>query len=140
MRYVTTVDIDAPAERVWGILSDVERWPEWTASMTRVELLDGGELAVGGRARIKQPAFPRLIWRVTQLQPGRSFSWTAKSAGMTTIAAHDLRQRDDAAVNVTVSIEQTGLFSRLVGMVFGGRTRRYLDMEANGLKRRSEQQ
>jgi uncharacterized membrane protein len=137
---VSTVDINASAERVWGILSDVERWPEWTASMTRVELLDGHELAVGSRARIKQPGFPPLIWRVTQLQPGRSFSWIAKSAGMTTIGAHDLRQRDDAAVDVTVSIEQTGLFSRVVGLLFGGRTRRYLDIEANGLKRRSEQQ
>ena len=136
---MSTVDISAPAERVWTVLSDVERWPEWTASMTKVELLDGRELAVGSRARIKQPGFPPLVWRVTQLKPGRSFSWTANSAGITTIAAHDLRERDDGTVTVTVSVEQTGLFSRPIGWLFGGRTRRYLDMEANGLKRRSEQ-
>jgi hypothetical protein len=31
-----------------------------------------------------------------------------------------------------------GLFSRVVGVLFGGRTRRYLDVEATRLKRGSE--
>ena len=57
---------------------------------------------------------------------------------MTTIAGHDLRERVDGTVTVTVSVEQTGVFSPAVGLLFGGRTRRYLDVDANGLKRGSE--
>jgi hypothetical protein len=57
---------------------------------------------------------------------------------MTTIAGHDLRERVDGTVTVTVSVEQTGLLSPAVGLLFGWRTRRYLDVDANGLKRGSE--
>ena len=49
------IDIDAPADRVWGVLSDARAWPTWTPSVTSVEVLDDGPLRVGSRARIKQP-------------------------------------------------------------------------------------
>ena len=29
------IEIDAPATLVWQVFSDVERWPDWTASVTR---------------------------------------------------------------------------------------------------------
>jgi hypothetical protein len=40
---------------------------------------------------------------------------------MTSIGGHDLRERDDGTVTVTVSVERTGVFSRVVGVLFGGR-------------------
>ena len=50
-----------------------------------------------------------------------------------------MRERVDGRVMVTVSVEQTGLFSCVVGVLFGGRTGRCLDVEAIGCRRRSEQ-
>jgi hypothetical protein len=41
---------------------------------------------------------------------------------------------------VTVSVEQTGLFSCVVGVLFGGRTGRCLGVEAIGLNRRGSEQ
>jgi carbon monoxide dehydrogenase subunit G len=42
MRYETQVAIHATPEAVWAVLAEVERWPEWTPSMTLVRRLERG--------------------------------------------------------------------------------------------------
>src|SRR5690242_2704258 len=51
MTYRTAIDIDAPVERVWEVLMDVERWPDWSPTMTSVERLEPGMLRPGSSAR-----------------------------------------------------------------------------------------
>lgn len=50
----TTIDIHASPGRVWAVMSDIERWHEWTASITTVQRLDEGQIGVGSKARVKQ--------------------------------------------------------------------------------------
>jgi uncharacterized protein YndB with AHSA1/START domain len=138
MNYQTSIAIDAPPEQVWTVLTDVERWPEWTASMTSVSLIGGAGLAVGSKARIKQPKMPTLVWEVTELEPGQAFTWKAVSAGVTTLAVHRLTTDHQGGVTVSLGVEQRGLLAGLVGLLTGGMTRRYVQMEAEGLKRRCE--
>ena len=51
--YRTSARVEAPADVVWQVLSDVERMPTWTGSMTSVTIL-GAEttIAVGSRVEI----------------------------------------------------------------------------------------
>ena len=91
--YVITrasVDIAAPAERVWEVFTDVEQWPSWTASVSSLEPLDGPAIAVGHRFRIKQPRMPALVWQVTEVDAPRSWTWAVRSAGATTEATHEV--------------------------------------------------
>jgi carbon monoxide dehydrogenase subunit G len=54
----TTMDVEAPVERVWEVLREVEQWSEGAPTVTSVGRLDDGPLAVGSRVRVEQP-FPR---------------------------------------------------------------------------------
>jgi uncharacterized membrane protein len=133
------VEIDAPAGVVWEVFSDVERWSEWTGSITRIVALDGPGLAVGKRFEIKQPRMPKLVWEVTELTPGHSWTWVQRSPGGLTVARHDVVAESANRTRVRQQLEQRGPIGSLVGMLMRGMTRRYLDLEAAGLKARSEQ-
>jgi hypothetical protein len=74
MEYLISADIDAPPDVVWAVMSDGERWHEWTASVTSVRLLDSGPLRIGSRALIRQPRFPPAVWKVTAPSPGAGSS------------------------------------------------------------------
>src|SRR3954465_10585859 len=120
MRHSLTFPVDGPPDDVWAVLSDVERWPEWTASMRVVERLDDGELRVGSSARIKQPALPRVVWTVTEVVPSRSFTWEARSGGVHTKGIHTVEADGDGS-RVTLGIDQRGPMSWLVTLLYGGR-------------------
>jgi hypothetical protein len=118
-------------------MSDVERWHEWTASISRVRWLDGGGMRVGARAKIKQPRFPSAVWRVTSVQPGVKFEWQNSSPGLHSVAGHVIGP-DGAGCKVTLWVEQTGLLTPVVGLVLSDVTKKYLALEAEGLKKRCE--
>jgi uncharacterized membrane protein len=133
-----TIHIDAPREVVWRTLMDVARWPTWTASMTNVEPLDDGPLAVGHRVRIKQPMLPAMIWTVSVLEPEQSFAWTSSSGGVHTTGVHEVTDAATGGVTVRLAIDDRGALAPLVRLLVGRRGRRYVQMEAEGLKRRAE--
>jgi hypothetical protein len=137
VNYETTVQVSTDPATLWKTLVDVGAWPTWTASMDKVERLDGGELRVGSTARVKQPGLPTSTWRVTELQPGTSFTWESSSPGLTTRGGHDIAS-DGAATILTLTLAQHGPLAGLVGLVTGRRARRYVDMEAEGLRRAAE--
>jgi hypothetical protein len=135
----SSVRIAAPPSLVWEVFSDVERWPEWTASVTRLVALDGPGLAVGKRFEIKQPRMPKLVWQVTEVQSGVTWTWVQRSPGGSTSARHDVVSHDDGHTLVRQQLDQRGPLGALVGRLMRGMTKRYLELEAQGLKARSEQ-
>lgn len=139
MRFEATIDIAASAQHVFAVYSDVERWPEWTESVTSAERLDDGPLRVGSRARIRQPRLPVAIWEVTEIVPGRSFTWVARGPGLVTTGSHLVAPLDgDNRASATAVLEQGGLLGPLVGRLTRRLTNDYLDMELRGLKARCE--
>lgn len=137
MHFETSVDIAASPETVWKLLTDVERWPEMTASIDRVELLDK-PFAVSSRARVHQPKIPAAVWTVTELTEGEAFTWESRSPGVTTTGVHALTPTPDG-VTVRLTLDQKGPLASLFGLLTGRLTRRYVTMEADGLKAKAEQ-
>ena len=137
MQVEVAIDIDAQPDRVWAVMADVERWPEWTESMTSVKLLDGA-FGLGKSARVKQPRLPGSVWLVTAFEPGRGFAWETHSLGTHTIGGHRVEPRDSGA-RATLTIRMTGGLTPLLAPLTSRFVRRYMEMEAAGLKKRSEE-
>jgi uncharacterized membrane protein len=135
----TEIKIDAPVEEVWAVLSDVERWYEWTASIKSILLLDPKPLHVGSRGLVEQPRLPRTIWQVTELVRNQGFNWEAKSIGAHTIGEHWITRDPQGGVNVVLRVRQTGWLAWIFQHWIGKITREYVAMEARGLKLRCEQ-
>jgi polyketide cyclase/dehydrase/lipid transport protein len=131
------IDIAAPPERVWPVISDVERWHEWTPSIIRVTLLAGGPLALGRRAFIRQPKLPPALWTVTELAPGRSFTWVSRAPGLRVSGYHGVEPIPTGS-RATLAVEIDGLLGSLWARLSKKITERYLAYEAAGLKARSE--
>lgn len=135
--FETTIDIDASPARVWALMSDIERWHEWTPSITSIQRLDQGPMGVGSRARVKQPKLAASVFEVTAWQRERGFDWVTKSPGLQGLGRHVVAPSARGS-RVTLSVTFSGALAGVVAFFFGRLTDRYIRMEADGLKRRAE--
>ena len=135
--YSISIQIDAPTQRVWDVMSDVERWHEWTASIRSIRRTNSGPFRVGASARVLQPRLPPADWVVTSLDEGRSFVWESRAPGARVIGTHAVEPSGTGS-RALLSVQYHGPIGNIIGRLFGGITRRYIALEAEGLKRRSE--
>jgi hypothetical protein len=135
--FTISIDIAAPAERTWAVISDIDRWHEWTPSITSVNRIGGAAFSVGTRASIRQPKFPPAVWEVTSITPGRQFTWVSVAPGLRVIGRHAVEPTADGS-RATLSVELEGILAGVWGWMTGGITQRYIGFEAEGLKARSE--
>ncbi len=136
-RLESVIDIQASRERVWEILVDVERWPEWTPTVLSVQREDSGTLSVGSRAYIRQPKIRPAWWEVTELEAPRSFTWISRSPGVRVIGGHVIEAVNGGS-RLKLSLEFSGFLTFLIFPLMRGLSQSYIDTEARKLKERSE--
>lgn len=134
MRVENTIEIDAPVSVVWKHTVDIEAWPSTTPTVTEVERLDTGPLAVGSRARLKQPGQRARVWTVSELEPERRFAWSARLMGMTMDASHELDESPTGCSN-TVAVEITGPLAPILGPLMRRPISKALATENEGFDR-----
>jgi uncharacterized protein YndB with AHSA1/START domain len=132
-----TIEIAAPPARVWEVMTDIDRWHEWTPSITSIARLDNAAFAVGTRIRTRQPKLPAALWKITAIDPGKSFTWTSTAPGLKVDATHQVEPAEGGSL-VTLSIDYSGMFGGMWERLTRDITKRYVGFEANGLKARSE--
>lgn len=81
-----SVDIAAGPDRVWAVVSDVTRMPEWSPELRRLYAVGGRTPRVGmtliGINRRGWVAWPTTS-RVTRLEPHRAVAWKTRESGAT---------------------------------------------------------
>lgn len=133
--WTSQAEIDAPASEVWAVLADVAQWPSWTPTMTSVE--PDGPLAVGSKAKVKQPGQRIATYVVTALAAGRAFTWQATSPGVVLTADHAVEERTGGSA-VTLGFSIGGALGPVLRPLLGKKIQGMLDTEVASLKRRVE--
>jgi uncharacterized membrane protein len=133
MRHEVTTTVDAPADLVWRTVEDVEKWPEWTPTMTEIHL-HGDDLRDGSTATVRQPKQPVRTWTVTEVVEGRSFTWTSTGRGLRMSAEHAVAT-EDGRTNVRLTFSLAGPLAPLATLLAGRLIRQAVDTEAASLKK-----
>jgi uncharacterized membrane protein len=137
MHFEQSIDIDAPQQRVWEVLSDLEAWPHLIETVDVVELLTPAPLGAGSRVRLKQPKLPEGTWEVTVWDAPSYFEYRQKSGGITSVAGHRVEALEEGRSRLTLTLDMRGLLV-LVALFYKGLTNRYMTLEAQGMKRAAE--
>lgn len=137
--YNATTTINAPAETIWDILVDVEKYPEWDPGIDHIE----GAIAPGESVKFFTVMDPNQAFavKVTTFEPASKMVLTG---GMPmglfkSERTHTLTSNDDG----TVSFHTEEIFSGLLLPLFGGKIpdlTENFERFAAGLKGRAEEQ
>ncbi len=107
--------IDASPERIWRILTDAPRYPEWDPTVDRIE----GRIAAGEKITAYTKLSPGRAFPVTvsEFEPGRKMTW---SSGMPLglfkgVRTFTLTPRDDGQVDFSLREEFSGPLLALIG-------------------------
>jgi len=133
MEYRVTAITGAPPAQVYRLFTDVQRWPELTKSIRSVRRLDQGPIRVGSEAVVRQPGLPQARWRVTELEPDRSFVWETKNGGVTTVGDHRV-EPDGPVSKITITLRTHGPLAGVIDLLMGRLARRHVDLELEGFR------
>jgi carbon monoxide dehydrogenase subunit G len=142
-------EVAASAERVWGIIVDLDRSPMVLSGIDRIERLDRGSgFEVGTRWRETRTMFGRQAtedMEVTGIDPGRSYTVSAGGGGgtdyLSTLAVEpigDARCRLSMAFAATPSGLPGKLAAVTVGRLFQKATRRMLQRDLDDIASHAE--
>ena len=129
-----TRDSHAPTDRLWEVMSDVRRWPEWLPTVDSVSPVDPARAdEVGAEYTVEQPGLPRAVWTITAIDAGRSFTWESAQPGIRSIGTHALRPGPDGVTTIELGIAWSGPLGPLLRLVIGRKARGYVQREAEAL-------
>jgi carbon monoxide dehydrogenase subunit G len=85
------VEIDAPIEHVWAVLTTIDQWPSWNPDVKSVSM--AGPLAVGSTFRWK--AGPGTISSIIEhVESPRLVAWSGRTLGIRAFHVWRLEARD----------------------------------------------
>lgn len=99
---VTSIEVEAPAETVWGLISDFARWPEWGPTVSGVES-ESTSVGPGITGSVVTPPGIRLPFLITEFVAGERWSWDVagvEATGHVVIPAGEHRCRVEFSVPV----------------------------------------
>ncbi len=135
--FSASTNIQAPADKIWSILTDGAGWPGWDPSCIRIEgRIAAGETVTAYTKLSPDRAFPV---KVIEFVPGQKMTWASGMPlglfkGERTFR---LAPKGDGSVDFTLREEFTGLLLPIFGATIPDMTAAFQGFVA-GLKARAE--
>ena len=104
------IHIDAPPDKVWDVLADIERMGEWSPECHRVQWLDGARSPATVGARFKgSNKYDWLKWsmkcEVKVADPGRELAWSTMRGNREVVRWSYVMEPADGGTDLTESFE-----------------------------------
>ncbi|MFF2550244.1 SRPBCC family protein [Nocardia sp. NPDC058058] len=135
-----SVEIDAPADLVWQVLTDVAKYGEWNpfVSSCQTTLEPGTPIDMQVQLLGSKPRQQREYIRTHT--PGKEFSYNMKPVPglLNSLRQHNVIPLEDGRTRYTSHFELNGPLSILVSAVLGGAMRKGFGGMTDGLKQRAE--
>lgn len=111
-------EIEAPADLVWSVTCDIERWPTWMPTVQSVTALTPGAMAPGSRYLLKQPLQAAAAWEVTRYDPMQVFEWERREHGqLLFVGTHEVEEHR-GNTKVHVALQAFGVVNTILRPVF----------------------
>ncbi len=128
------VHINAPPERVWRVMADVERWPEFAPQFKTIKWKDQGPLTLGKTATVTPKGFFGAPWTVVEYTEGRSFTWDANMLPGVHLSGGHVVEAEGDGTRVTLSLKASGPMWMLLAPALARIFRRNVQQEGEGMK------
>jgi hypothetical protein len=140
--YRTTFAVDAPADRVWEVLTDFERYPEWNPSLPSIK----GEPRLGSTVELTlgmpgRPS-PKVKAKLTDVVPNRRLVWDGNLGSDRIFAGHReflIDPQPEGSVLFTHVEDVSGLLFPLFRAFMGSAIQRHHDGLNAAIKERAEE-
>jgi carbon monoxide dehydrogenase subunit G len=93
MRFESSIEINAPATKVWALVDRLEEWPKWMPSIKKIERTSKEPLTVDSKLFVTAKVSwltVRLLMTITKFVPERSVVLEGKGLGTKLIRFYTL--------------------------------------------------
>jgi carbon monoxide dehydrogenase subunit G len=115
MRFESSIDINAPVEKVWALIDKLEEWPQWMPSIKKIERVSKGPLTAGSQLSITAKVSGltvTLLMTIIEFVPERTVVMQGKALGTNLTRFYNLEPLD-GKTKVTIGGEVSGALAWL---------------------------
>ena len=115
MRFESSIEINAPAMKVWALVDRLDEWPQWMPSIKKIERTSKEPLTAGSKlfvtAKVSRLTV-RLLMTITKFVPERSVVLEGKALGTKLIRFYTL-EPVNGKTKVTIGGDVSGALAWL---------------------------
>ncbi|TET43357.1 MAG: hypothetical protein E3I25_02375 [Dehalococcoidia bacterium] len=115
MRFESSIDINAPVEKVWTLIDKLEQWPQWMPSIKKIERVSKGPLIAGSQLSVTAKVSRltvTLLMTIIEFVPERNVVLQGKALGTSLIRFYTLEPLD-GRTKVTIGGDVSGALAWL---------------------------